>query len=215
MCHVCRCGARRSRNAISAQLAASDGPRARACVHATPSHRRSRYARRGWKNRTDRRAEERSRACEAGRTASRLEQASTAHTHEPSSNSADAAIDGRRLRHAALASATNRAVLLQYAMASVDVKLTMEAVTRRVTLPAHPPPTWAALSALAASRFGLSGVRGLSYVDGDGDSIILSVHVDPHRALRRPGPPTPSWPSSGRGPRRSRRPTRCRRCASP
>ena len=76
-----------------------------------------------------------------------------------------------------LSATDSRRPLLKYAMASVDVKLTMDGVTRRVTLPATPGPTWAALSTLAASRFGLSGVRGLSYVDGDGDSIILSVHV--------------------------------------
>ena len=65
------------------------------------------------------------------------------------------------------------------AMGSVDIKLTFDAVTRRVTLPASPTPTWSALVALVAARFSLapSRIRGLAWVDRDGDSIVLCVAI--------------------------------------
>ena len=64
--------------------------------------------------------------------------------------------------------------------ATVDLKLSLNGVTRRVPLPVSPAPTWSALQSLILERFELatdSSIK-LSFIDDDGDNITLSSDAE-------------------------------------
>lgn len=59
-----------------------------------------------------------------------------------------------------------------------DFKISRNSITRRLSLPAVPTPTWEVLSELIWSRFDFEDSFGLSYVDEDGDAIVLSSDAE-------------------------------------